>query len=63
VIRSSPDATTLHEAWHDVWNDLEKEKDLVPEVDRRWLLGHLSDLQLHVYNSPQWRQSLEAPKD
>ena len=52
------DATVLHETWHAVLRDLAQE--CPPEHDRIWLSDRLLDLELHVYNSPRWRQSLEG---
>jgi hypothetical protein len=54
----APDATALHDAWHEVLRELMQERP--PEQDQTWLADRLLDLKLHVYNSPRWRQSLES---
>ena len=58
ALRNSPNALVLHETWHLIRDELIKESP--PDCDRVWLADRLHDLQVHVYNSPQWRRSLEG---
>jgi hypothetical protein len=58
ALRNSPNALVLHETWHLIRDELSKESP--PDCDLVWLANRLHDLQLHVYNSPEWQRSLEG---
>ncbi|MFC5576429.1 hypothetical protein ACFPOA_00200 [Lysobacter niabensis] len=58
ALRNSADGAVLHEAWRTLLQELIREQP--PECDRAWMNDRLFDLQLHVFNSPQWRKLIEA---
>ena len=58
ALRNPADAAVLREAWRAVLRELIGEQP--PACDRAWMNDRLFDLQLHVYNSPQWRKLIEV---
>jgi hypothetical protein len=58
ALRTLRDGAALRGTWHAVLQELTR--DPPPESDREWMNDRLYDLQLHVYNSPQWRRHVEA---